>query len=153
RRQLRLIADRLPGGAKEWLAGRYTGANQVDWSRTLAYRIPLYAPAEGVAVNLKGRQGEGIVEPGPEYEDVRRRIIDALLGRRARERGGAAVEWARRREEAYSGPHLDEAPDVAALFPPQFKGGTGLGELFEPVPDSLLETYSGVHAMDGIFAV
>jgi predicted AlkP superfamily phosphohydrolase/phosphomutase len=153
RRRLRLLADRLPGRAKEWLAGRYTGANQVDWSRTLAYRIPLYAPAEGVAVNLKGRQSEGVVEPGEEYEDVRQRVIDALLELRDPESGAAAVQWALRREEVYSGAHLDEAPDVVALFDPRFKGGAGLGELFEPPPDSLLETYSGVHAMDGIFAV
>ena len=153
RRVLRLAADRLPARAKEWLAGRYTGANQVDWSRTLAYRIPLYAPAEGVAVNLAGRQSEGIVEPGTQYEEVRERVIRALLDLRDPATGEPVVEWARRREDVYSGPHLEQAPDVVALFRAEFKGGTGLGELFDPVPDSLLDRFSGVHAMDGIFAV
>lgn len=153
RRTLRLSADRLPARAKDWLAGRYTGANQVDWSRTLAYRIPLYAPAEGVAVNLSGRQSQGVVEPGAEYEEVRERVIRALLELRDPATDEPVVEWARRREEVYSGAHLDEAPDVVALFRPEFKGGSGLGALFDPVPDSILDRFSGVHAMDGIFAV
>jgi predicted AlkP superfamily phosphohydrolase/phosphomutase len=153
RRALRLAINRLPGRATEWLAAQYTGASQVDWSKTLAYRIPLYAPAEGVAVNLRGRQQEGIVEPGEEYERVRDRVISSLADLNDPATGEPVVVWARRREEVYEGPYLEEAPDVVALLRPEFKGASGLGEVFEPVPEPLLENYSGVHAMDGIFAI
>ena len=47
---------------------------QVDWSRTKAYSIglgPIY-------INLKGREPHGSVEPGEEYEAVRKAIIEGL---------------------------------------------------------------------------
>jgi predicted AlkP superfamily phosphohydrolase/phosphomutase len=153
RRVLRRMIGGLPGRARDRIAAAASGASQVDWSRTQAYRIPLYAPAEGIAVNLRGRQEQGCVEPGEEYEQVRDRIIDALTGLRDPATGRPVCLWAKRREELYSGEHLAEAPDVVALFDPSYKGQTGLGEIFEPVPASILDEYSGVHAMEGIFAV
>ncbi|MDX6534872.1 MAG: hypothetical protein QOF68_2616 [Gaiellales bacterium] len=152
RRVLRRIIGGLPGMARDRIAAAASGASQVDWSRTQAYRIPLYAPAEGIAVNLRGRQELGCVEPGEEYEQVRDRIIDALTALRNPD-GQSVCMWAKRREELYSGDYLAEAPDVVALFDSAYKGQGGLGQIFEPVPDSILQEYSGVHAMEGIFAV
>jgi predicted AlkP superfamily phosphohydrolase/phosphomutase len=153
RRVLRRIVGGLPGAARDRIAAAASGAGQVDWPRTQAYRIPLYAPAEGIAVNLRGRQELGCVEPGEEYEQVRDRIIEALTALRDPVDGRPVCMWAKRREELYSGDYLDEAPDVVALFDPSYKGQGGLGEIFEPVPASILQEYSGVHAMEGIFAV
>jgi predicted AlkP superfamily phosphohydrolase/phosphomutase len=153
RRVLRRIVGRLPGGARDRIAAAATGSSQVDWARTQAYRIPLYAPAEGVAVNLRGRQELGCVEPGAEYEGVRDRIIETLLGLRDPATGDRVCLWAKRREDLYSGPYLEEAPDVVALFDPRYKGQSGLGDVFEPVPASILDEYSGVHAMEGVFAI
>jgi predicted AlkP superfamily phosphohydrolase/phosphomutase len=152
RRGLRKLIGRLPGGARDRIAARATGASRVDWSRSQAYRIPLYPPAEGIVVNLRGRQEQGAVEPGDEYEQVRDRIIETLAGLRDPESGERVVQWARRREELFSGGYLEEAPDVVALFEPRYKAASGLDELFEPVPDQILDEYSGVHAMEGIFA-
>jgi predicted AlkP superfamily phosphohydrolase/phosphomutase len=153
RRVLRRLIGGLPGGARDRIAAAASGAGQVDWSRTQAYRIPLYAPAEGIAVNLRGRQELGCVEPGEEYEGVRDRIIDALTALRDPATGARVCLWAKRREELYSGDYVAEAPDVVALFDSGYKGQSGLGEVFEPVPASILDEYSGVHAMEGIFAV
>jgi predicted AlkP superfamily phosphohydrolase/phosphomutase len=152
RRALRRGLGRLPGGARDRIAARATGASRVDWSRSQAYRIPLYPPAEGIVVNLRGRQEQGAVEPGEQYEQVRDRIIETLEGLRDPQSGEPVVQWARRREQLYSGSHLDEAPDVVALFHPAYKAASGLGELFEPVPGQILDEFSGVHAMEGIFA-
>lgn len=152
RRRLRMLADRLPSSAADGLAARYSGADAVDWSKTRAYRYPLYAPAEGVVVNLRGRQPEGCVEPGADYEQLRDQVIEALTSLRTP--GGApAVQWARRREDVFHGRYMEEAPDVIALLNPDLKGSTGTGETFAPVSNSILETFSGVHAMEGIFAI
>ena len=62
--------------------GPATGVSRVDWTRSQAYRIPLYPPAEGIVVNLRGRQEQGAVESGVEYEQVRERVIAALEGLR-----------------------------------------------------------------------
>jgi predicted AlkP superfamily phosphohydrolase/phosphomutase len=153
RRTLRKLLGRLPGAARDRIAARATGASRVQWSQTSAYRIPLYPPAEGVVVNLRGRQAEGSVEPGEQYEAVRDRIIVALEELRDPETDECVVQWAKRREQLYSGGHLEEAPDVIALFDPRYKGASGLGDEFEPVPEQILDSFSGVHAMDGIFAI
>ena len=127
RRVLRRTLGRLPAGARDRVAARATGVSRVDWTRSQAYRIPLYPPAEGIVVNLRGRQEQGAVEPGAEYEQVRDRIIAALEGLRDPATGAPVVQWAKRREQLYSGAHLDEAPDVVALFHPAYKGGVGAG--------------------------
>jgi predicted AlkP superfamily phosphohydrolase/phosphomutase len=153
RRALRLALHRLPGRARDWAAGQYTGASRVEWPTSQAYRIPLYAPAEGVVVNLRGRQEQGCVEPGADYERVRDEIIATLTSLRDPATGEQVVAWARRREDVFTGRHLEEAPDVVALFHPGYKGTSGLEAAFEPVPPSLLDEYSGVHAMEGIVAL
>jgi predicted AlkP superfamily phosphohydrolase/phosphomutase len=152
RRALRRLVDRFPGGTRDRLAARATGTNRIDWSQSQAYRIPLYPPAEGIVVNLRGRQELGAVGPGEEYEQVRDRIIEVMQGLRDPSTGAPVVQWARRREELFTGDHLGEAPDVVALFHPAYKGASGLDQLFEAVPEQILDEYSGVHAMEGIFA-
>ena len=51
RRALRRLLGRLPGGARDRIAARATGASRVDWSRSQAYRIPLYPPADTLIVS------------------------------------------------------------------------------------------------------
>ena len=92
------------------------------------------------------------MEPGAEYEHVRDHIIATMQELRDPHTGERVVQWARRREEVFAGDHVDEAPDVVVLFHPAYKGASGLDELFEAVPGQILEEYSGVHAMEGIFA-
>ena len=41
---------------------------------------------------------------------------------------------------------------MVVLYRPGYKGGSGLGEVFAPVPAEILDSYSGVHAIDGVFA-
>jgi predicted AlkP superfamily phosphohydrolase/phosphomutase len=152
RRTLRRMLGRLPGSARDRIAARATGTSRVDWSQSQAYRIPLYPPAEGIVVNLRGRQQHGAVAPGGDYERVRDRIIEVMQSLRDPSTGAPVVQWARRREELFAGDHLDEAPDVVVLFDPAYKGASGLDRPFEAVPDQILDEYSGVHAMEGVFA-
>ena len=83
----------------------------IDWAGTKAYfeENPYY-PC--VRINLKGRQPQGVVESGEEYETLRTELIKRLDGWRHPETGERIVEKAYRREEVYSGPQLDDAPDI-----------------------------------------
>ena len=67
--------------------------------------------------------------------------------------GRPAVRWAKRREDVFSGDHVEEAPDVIALLDPDLKGSSGTDGVFAAVPASILGTFSGVHAMEGLFAI
>lgn len=83
----------------------------LDWSRTRAYfdENPYYPV---LRVNLRGRQPHGIVEPGPEYEDLRDRLVRELEAWRHPQTGEPIVERAYRREEVYRGECLEEAADI-----------------------------------------
>ena len=45
----------------------------VDWSRTQAYSL---GAGGNIYINLKGREPNGIVEPGADYESVRNQIVE-----------------------------------------------------------------------------
>jgi len=85
----------------------------LDWRRTRAFAAA--ADLDGMCVNLRGREPQGIVEPGAEYEDVRDALIAALKQVRDPDTGEPIVAWARRREDVFHGPHLDRAPDVVYM--------------------------------------
>ncbi|MBI3995010.1 MAG: alkaline phosphatase family protein [Nitrospirae bacterium] len=83
----------------------------LDWKNTTVYseETPYYP---NLWINLKGRDPDGIVEPGADYERVRQSVIDLLQSWRDPDTGQPVVRKAYRREEIYQGPHLDKAPDL-----------------------------------------
>ena len=56
--------------------------NDVDWSQTTAYGLGI----NGLYLNMKGRERDGIVEPGEEREALLRELNDAARGRHRRRR-------------------------------------------------------------------
>lgn len=84
------------------------GETAIDWARTSAFLWSL--DTGGVAVNLKSRYPHGTVAD-EDYEDVRDRVIAALSGLVLPD-GVRAFRTVRRREDVYSGPYVDGAPDV-----------------------------------------
>ncbi len=121
----------------------------VDWSRT--YAISGSPATEGIFVNLKGREPDGLVEPGDEYEALRERLIQALLALRDPETSGAVVHAVYRREELYEGPFLDQLPDlVFDLGEHPYLAGDSLtaSHVLEPLPRDFLQ---GRHRASGIF--
>ena len=59
----------------------------VDWSKTRAYAMGL----GNIYINLKGREGQGIVKPGAEYEALRAEIKDEAARRSSIPKTGAAA--------------------------------------------------------------
>jgi predicted AlkP superfamily phosphohydrolase/phosphomutase len=112
----------------------------------------MYHPAEGIEINLRGRQPQGIVEPGAEYEEVRDHIVGQLRQAADPETGMSIVEEVHKREDIYSGPYLDIAPDIVFVTSHRFRAEREIGQDYVgPVPLKQLETYNGLHQMDGIF--
>lgn len=72
-----------------------SGRSVIDWSRTKAYGMgPVH-----IFLNVKGRDPEGIVESGAEYERVREEIMDALYTVRHDLNGRHILQFAFKREE------------------------------------------------------
>ena len=116
-----LLQLKQPPDERPFHAG-FMERTEIDWSRTRA--VPQRACY--VYVNLKGRDPDGIVEPGEEYEQVREQIIDALLTYRDPMTGKRPVAMALRREDGrFFGLHGDRVGDVIFALSPEFGGQHG----------------------------
>ncbi len=110
------IRDALPKqwrrGALEKVRQEYEG--EIDWRRTRVFRR---GTGFGLELNVQGRLPEGIIAAA-EYEQAREEVIATLRAAWAAvpELGGLEVY---RREELYSGPMSDLAPDII-LAPDEF---------------------------------
>jgi len=119
----RMLMKRLSPKGKEFvlqflpkLRGRVQSFilfSKIDWSQTKAFSDEIL---DGIWINVKGREPEGIVEPGTEYEALRDSIIEELYKVKDPETGDRVIEKVYKREELYHGPHLERAPDLSVRF-------------------------------------
>jgi predicted AlkP superfamily phosphohydrolase/phosphomutase len=124
---------------------------QLDWSTTQAYRFPMYPPAEGIVINVQGRQAAGIVQPGDEYEQVREHIIGQAGQLIDPASGQQVIVKAIKREELYQGPHLERAPDIVLILEDDYRGGIEVSSpIVTEVNPSSLSKLNGEHRMQGI---
>jgi predicted AlkP superfamily phosphohydrolase/phosphomutase len=134
-------------GALSMLRRAFLSFSDVDWSRTRVYSLGNYGQ---LYVNLRGREPQGIVAPGAEYEQVVDELVDRLNLMRHPRTGQAMPLRVYRREEIYQGPYLEESPDVVFLPEDMRYNGFGLYQFssrswLEPTFDR-----SGGHRMDGV---
>ena len=83
--------------------------SSVAWDQTRAYVL---GAGGNIFINLEGREPAGIVKPGAEYERLLQELADGLSALSDPETGNSIVRRVYRREELYSGPFLDQAPDL-----------------------------------------
>lgn len=97
----------LPGARERVFADSFTV--DVDWTRTKAYS---YYWETDPFVNLKGRDPDGIVNSGSEYDEVCQFITEQLLQAREEQTGEPVVEAVFRKQGLFSGKYYDLAPDL-----------------------------------------
>ena len=144
--KLRRTLDKRRGG-RGLLKRFFLSFSDVDWSRTRAYSIGYIGE---VHINLKGREPQGIVEPGEQYERVRDDVINSLRELELPD-GTPLVEHIWKKEEIYHGAHLANAPDI--LFLPRNLETIAFGD-FEFGSNKVIEKSFGVsssHRMNGLF--
>jgi predicted AlkP superfamily phosphohydrolase/phosphomutase len=133
----------------DWLLKlAFLSFNDVDWSRSIAYSFGRhYGP---VYVNVKGREPNGIVEPGGEYEQVREQIIAAAMEFRHPQTGRKMVARVLKREDIYHGPHLEHAPDLILVPADPRDIFFGLADFGSNQVVDHVYRYSGMHRDDGM---
>jgi len=127
-----------------------TLALPIDWSSTVAYSGT--RTSEGIYINLKDRDPQGIVEPGKQYEEIRERIMADLAALVDPNTGQPVVSAVYRREEVHGGPYLHLMPDIFFSLdgkPYLVSDSTTTKEVFEPIPKDYVQ---GRHHSHGIFA-
>ena len=152
-RNVHQIADRL-GLARqaEYVAGYFVdhllkiaflSFLDVDWKRSKAYSFGRHLGS--IYVNVKGREPQGIVERGAEYEAVRDEIERLAYEFRDPQTGRLLIGQVLRREEIYSGPYLDRAPDLILRPKEPSDIFFGLADFGHRDTISTVYRYSGMH--------
>jgi predicted AlkP superfamily phosphohydrolase/phosphomutase len=120
--------------------------DDVDWSRTRAYTMGL----NGLYLNLKGREREGIIEPGANAEalkDELRRKLDGLVDPASSRAGITGVFDC---DSVYAGPYVDNAPDLIVGYGDGFRASwdSVMGKVTSQVFEDNLKAWSGDHCID-----
>jgi predicted AlkP superfamily phosphohydrolase/phosphomutase len=114
-----------------------------DWSRTKAYGIGL----NGLYINERGREREGIVNAGAESDNLIRelarnleQVVDPKTGERAILRAFVA-------RDVYRGPQIEHAPDIVLGFNWGYRisNGSPLGRFPKEVIEDNTKKWSGDH--------
>ena len=114
----------LPDFVNERLAIRWMTAD-IHWPATRAF--PISNANEGyIRINLKGREPEGVVAPGAEYEGLCETLVRVLSGLTNPRTGRSAIRRVRRAGDIYSGPCRDSLPDVIVNWDPSAEVTTEL---------------------------
>jgi predicted AlkP superfamily phosphohydrolase/phosphomutase len=131
---------------KEGASGKAEWFRDVDWSGTRAYALGL----GGIYLNLAGREGQGIVEPGRAAADLRAELIGKLEGLVDPERKAPAIGRVYDGPAIYSGPYRDNAPDLIIGYHPGWRASWDgvTGKCSGPVFEDNVKAWSGDHCID-----
>jgi predicted AlkP superfamily phosphohydrolase/phosphomutase len=119
------LNDMFGGGGQFW--------ENVDWTRSRAYSLGLGQ----IYFNLKGREGQGIVNPGGDYKKLADELSAKLLTMTDPNTGQRIVSNVYKRDDVYFGPYIANAPDLQVGFADGYRvswqtslGGTPPGLLY-----------------------
>ncbi len=98
----------------------------IDWARTRAFVIE-NANEGFIRINLKGRELEGVVQPGEEYERLRDTLFDTAKSLVNPANSRSAVHQVYKPQEMYRGPCRAQMPDVVITWDPEARVTTSLG--------------------------
>ena len=117
--------------------------DSVDWSKTKAYAMGLGE----IYVNLAGREKNGIVSPGAEYETLRDELIAKLSDLRDPANGVRAVSRVIKREQAYKRFDPSLIPDLFVLNTNGFRVSwqSSLGVPTDKLFEDNTDVWSGDH--------
>ncbi len=120
----------------------------IDWSRTRAYTLGL----SGLYLNLRGREAQGLVQPGAEAEALRSELIERLSGLRDEELNEVAIRQVYLTSNLYRGPYLDAAPDLIVGYNDGYRTGwdAALGKVSARVIEDNPKAWSGDHCVDPV---
>lgn len=98
-------SERVFTGLNKWVLS----FEDVDWKYSKAYAM---GNMGFINVNLKGREPQGIVEQGVNYERVLDEISERLSCLKDRQTGAPLVDRILRNKEMYWGPRAPQGPDL-----------------------------------------
>ena len=118
----------------------------VDWSQTTVYALGL----QGLYVNLRGREVNGIVSPGAAHEQLLDRLETELLAMVDDRNGRSPIQLVYRTREELHGPHVEDGPDIVVGYSRGYRAtwDTFRGEFPREIFIDNVEVWSGDHQND-----
>jgi len=115
----------------------------VDWSQTRAYSLGL----GHIYINLKGRESQGIVSRGKEYDDLVRDIREKIIQYRDPDTGEQVIQNTYFRDDIYTGGEMVHAGDIQLSFMSGYRTSwqTALGAVPENIVVPNMKKWSGDH--------
>ncbi len=135
-------------GGQSLMKTLFLSFGDIDWSRTVAYSMGNIGQ---IRLNVVGREPQGCVQPGTDYDRCREQIITRLATLRDPATGEGVIEAIYRREEIYDGPQVEQAADI--LFMPRRLEYFGFGEYefgSHQIIEAMKQGISGTHRMNGV---
>jgi predicted AlkP superfamily phosphohydrolase/phosphomutase len=142
------IKDRLPQFAQDQLLFLwYRGGKK--WKGCRAFAIPNNDSVGAIRVSVKGRDRDGLVEPGREYEEVCRDIAAALYELTDKKSGRRLVKQVTITHETFQGPFLEQLPDLTVLWDQSFAWETVYSPRFGQLTIRQQDARTGGHSARG----
>ena len=120
----------------------------VDWGRTRAYALG----TGQIYVNLKGREGRGVVNPGAEYDALLEAIARELEAEVDPASGERFVQKVYLGPQVFAGAPVDRAPDLQMAFRDGYRASwrTPLGGIPKALFEPNTRKWSGDHACSDV---
>jgi predicted AlkP superfamily phosphohydrolase/phosphomutase len=127
--------DDLFGGGTFW--------ENVDWSQTRAYAMGLGQ----IYLNLKGREGRGIVNPGAEHDALVDSIAADLMTMQDPRDGARVVRNVYKNRDIYTGPYFKDSAELQVGFADGYRTSwqTALGGTPPQLIEPNMKKWSGDH--------
>jgi predicted AlkP superfamily phosphohydrolase/phosphomutase len=115
----------------------------VDWKRTKAYALGLGQ----IYFNLRGRESQGIVSSGAEYQALQDEIAKKLVPLKDPDTGDQIFRAVYKRDDMYKGEYLENAPDLQVGFNDGYRVGwqDTMGGIRRSVVENNNKKWSGDH--------
>ena len=118
----------------------------VNWRKSKAYGLGI----NGLYLNQRGRERNGVVSPGAEAEALKDELIQKLTGIIDPNSGEKVINVVQRREDIYHGPEMENAPDLLVGYGWGYRASweTILGKFPENVISDNPDKWAGDHCVD-----
>jgi predicted AlkP superfamily phosphohydrolase/phosphomutase len=122
-----------------------------DWASSKCFAIHDNPSHSGIRVNLVGREPEGKVRPGADYEQFCEKLENDLLGIINVGTGKPIVQRVIRTADYYFGEYLDHLPDLLVEWDEEDHIPAIYSKKFGKIPISLSHPRTGHHRAEGMF--
>jgi predicted AlkP superfamily phosphohydrolase/phosphomutase len=147
----RSVSRHLPGRLRDRLRVHWANG-RIDWTRTRAFHLPTDLLGY-IRINLKGREPQGIVEPGSEYDDLCSQVSEALKELVHPHTGKPIVREIFHTDQTFPGPQRNRLPDLIVTWLDDSEiNDEGYSKEIGTINGNLPDPRSGNHRPEG-FAI